>query len=113
MNQEIKQKWIDALRSGDYKQTNGRLRQDDKFCCLGVLCNILFPNYWRFTQSGWTHGACEYVLPSEVIEAAELSDNNPTITGYSMPDEDDSSLAWYNDAGMTFEQIAEMIEKNL
>ena len=39
------QKWVDALRSGEYKQTRGALRGDDegnepKFCCLGVACDL-------------------------------------------------------------------------
>ena len=34
------QKLVDALRSRKYKQGVGRLRIDDKFCCLGVACDI-------------------------------------------------------------------------
>ena len=38
---EIKQLWLAALRSGDYKQTTGFLREaDNSMCCLGVLCNL-------------------------------------------------------------------------
>lgn len=41
MNQEIKKRWVAALRSGDYKQGTGALRNaDNKFCCLGVLCDL-------------------------------------------------------------------------
>lgn len=41
MNQEIKARWVDALRSGDYEQGTGTLRnRDDKFCCLGVLMDL-------------------------------------------------------------------------
>lgn len=33
--------WIEALRSGKYKQGTGRLRSnDDCYCCLGVLCEV-------------------------------------------------------------------------
>lgn len=35
--------WIEALRSGKYKQTQGRLERDNKFCCLGVACEVLIP----------------------------------------------------------------------
>lgn len=45
MTPELKAKWIAALRSGEYKQTRGRLlrnwRGEDRFCCLGVLCEIM------------------------------------------------------------------------
>jgi hypothetical protein len=56
MKKEIKKKWIDALRSGEYKQTRGRLRFDDCYCALGVLADIVvkeqkldengLPYYW-------------------------------------------------------------------
>jgi fatty acid-binding protein DegV len=37
MDKDIKAKWLEALRSGRYRQGEGALRVDDKFCCLGVL----------------------------------------------------------------------------
>lgn len=40
MNQEVKAKWLAALRSGQYKQGPGYLRRNDQFCCLGVLCDL-------------------------------------------------------------------------
>jgi hypothetical protein len=39
MNTELKNKWVTALRSGEYKQgTEKLLNQDGSRCCLGVLC---------------------------------------------------------------------------
>lgn len=47
MNQEIKARWVEALRSGEYAQTQGSLQRvvakpgrAAGFCCLGVLCDI-------------------------------------------------------------------------
>lgn len=42
MEPELKKKWVDALRSGEYKQgrTYLRRRKDNTFCCLGVLCEV-------------------------------------------------------------------------
>ncbi len=40
MNNEVKQKLTEALRSGKYQQTRMRLRDEDGFCCLGVLCDL-------------------------------------------------------------------------
>lgn len=46
----VLRKWVEALRSGKYKQTHGRLKRrifvrDNQFevayCALGVLCHIL------------------------------------------------------------------------
>jgi len=40
MKSEIKQLWIDALRSGDYEQGVGNLHQVGEYCCLGVLMDL-------------------------------------------------------------------------
>lgn len=46
MKQEIKDKWVAALRSGDYRQTHGKLAKQLSptepmgHCCLGVLCEL-------------------------------------------------------------------------
>lgn len=46
MDPEIKAKWLDALRSGDYTQGRSFLavKNEDTdqfdFCCLGVLCDL-------------------------------------------------------------------------
>jgi hypothetical protein len=42
---EVKEKWVAALRSGEYQQTKSYLHlveEDgvDRFCCLGVLCDL-------------------------------------------------------------------------
>ena len=36
------QKWVEALRSGEYKQGVGCLydSRHDKYCCLGVACKV-------------------------------------------------------------------------
>lgn len=37
MDPEIKTKWLEALRSGRYKQAQRTLSKDaDTYCCLGV-----------------------------------------------------------------------------
>ena len=50
MTNEEKQAWIAALRSGSYLQGKGCLRRDDKFCCLGVLCEIRPNVVWNEPQ---------------------------------------------------------------
>jgi hypothetical protein len=39
---EFAEKWIAALRSGQYKQTTDRLKAKDEcaYCCIGVACVI-------------------------------------------------------------------------
>jgi len=41
MNKNISRQWTAALRSGEYKQGQGMLRNDGgDYCCLGVLCDL-------------------------------------------------------------------------
>jgi len=37
INQLLKDKWIEALRSGEYEQSRGGLHEEDGHCVLGVL----------------------------------------------------------------------------
>lgn len=39
---DFKKKWVEALRSGEYKQGSNRLYSyyDNSYCCLGVACRI-------------------------------------------------------------------------
>lgn len=45
--------WAEALRSGDYKQGTDTLfnRDNNTYCCLGVLCNVGIPKYSPSYQS--------------------------------------------------------------
>lgn len=117
MNAEIKQKWIKALQSGEFFQTTGVLREtDNKYCCLGVLCEL----YARETNVGWAYdsdnGDYDFLhhrasLPDDVLYWAGLEDE----FGWSGVRENGSrfNLAHLNDGGTTFPEIAEVIEKNL
>ena len=40
MKKRVKKLWVEALRSGGYKQGRKRLRYGDTYCCLGVLCDL-------------------------------------------------------------------------
>ena len=42
MNNNLRKRWVAALRSGEYEQGKERLRSGgDEYCCLGVLCDIV------------------------------------------------------------------------
>ena len=38
---ELRERWIKALRSDKYEQTQSRLRDAHGYCCLGVLCDVI------------------------------------------------------------------------
>jgi hypothetical protein len=128
MNPEVKAKWLEALRSGEYKQTRHTLRScTDGFCCLGVLSDI----YRKEVGGSWQLGHdgddtvysivnknqddCATVeLPDCIKHWAEVDACNPQV---HLKKEDDSfgfvSLATLNDEGKTFNEIADLIEKQL
>jgi hypothetical protein len=111
MNPQIKQKWVDALRSGDYQQGQCYLRTNSGFCCLGVLCDL----YGKENNVEWQHNEVvgyfyenhSFSLPSSVLEWAGLEYCNPRV------DDETNSLAGLNDKGSTFIEIANLIEEQL
>jgi hypothetical protein len=127
MKTEIKEKWVNALRSGEYEQGQGVLRSSDKFCCLGVLCDlylneVLDPDsYWQTDEFGKTWFTSfdrergedydvEEFLPDVVIEWSELTNSDPEVID---KDECNSTISRLNDTDYTFMQIATIIEKQL
>ncbi len=109
MNPEIKAAWLEALRSGRYKQGRGSLRENDEYCCLGVLCDIVPKAEWNGDEVcyGPEH---EYgILPTTL--ATELGiDEDPRV----IIDEEETSLSAVNDCGSyDFTQIADLIEEQL
>ncbi len=109
MNQELKSKWLEALRSGRYDQGTGSLRVKlpddgiDRYCCLGVLCDITNSSLWdkRIGPGRMTFEGSFNYLPQWVRDHAGVSDAVQ------------ANLSKMNDGGQTFEQIADYIEDNL
>ena len=120
MKPEIKKKWVAALRSGKYNQTKDHLRDENGYCCLGVLCEIAAKEGVCKLELKEMLGSSYIVhqyddasltLPSKVIEWAGLESSNPIITRTSG---EDSSLSGLNDElGYNFNQIADIIEEQL
>lgn len=121
MHQEIAKKWAEELRSGRYKQGVGYLRKGDKYCCLGVLCEIMDPKMARLAVSA-KHGVDAYlyngnfeVLPDTVMGWAGMKTSNGGFKGKSSFNTDvayGGCLASRNDAGVLFSEIADLIDAN-
>jgi hypothetical protein len=112
MNPQIKQKWVDALRSGEYQQGQCYLRTNSGFCCLGVLCDLYGKENnveWNLANNGHNYKFQEFesYLPSSVMKWADLEYCNPPVN------DEESTLVRLNDSGSTFEQIADVIEHQL
>lgn len=110
MNPKVKKLWIEALRSGKYKQGIKRLRTvKNRYCCLGVLCDLYAKEHgkrWsRDTMGEWVLGMERDYPPDSVIEWAGTKHIGKKIAG--------RDLAEHNDTGKTFLEIADLIEKHL
>lgn len=95
----LKKKWLEALRGGQFKQGNGRLRSGDKYCCLGVLCEISKTGGWE--EEHWVDGnsASKTMPPGYIIEQVGIEHEQALF------------LAGMNDSGNSFRTIADRIEE--
>ena len=107
MNKEVKEKWLEALRSGEYKQGRGALRnKDDEYCCLGVLCDVVKGSdgvqmSWADDGNLWTLGSFIGYPPPRVMYLADLNSGQVL-----------QLITRNDDWGNTFEEIADYIEEN-
>lgn len=120
MKQKIKKLWVDALRSGEYKQGKSVLCSEDKYCCLGVLCELAYNdniiNKEKGVHASYPNEVCYYdneshLLPASVMKWAGLHDRAVSIRGNNMTTT--GSLSGYNDNDWTFDALADLIEEKL
>lgn len=105
MNQKAKKKWIEALRSGKYKQGKRLLRSlNDEFCCLGVACEVFAPETAVQFSSRWEYDGSDALLPQIVQDILGLRYSD----GYF--EDCGPSLTTMNDRGDTFAEIAYFLE---
>lgn len=127
MNPEIKKRWVEELRSGDYVQGQVSLKacstEDDtgicRYCCLGVLCQIYADANkvdWdlprlneRTGKTVFTLLGHESGLPDAVLEWAGLSPEDALVaisSSLCLSDLNDSHCK-------SFREIADVIEDTL
>ena len=109
MKEDIKEKWIKALRSGDYEQGRNFLRTAaDGYCCLGVLCDQL-NGQWELDNAK----NCYAFFSSHGDDPEELYLPYNLQEAIGVPIDDEMSLAGMNDDSVPFNEIADWIEENL
>lgn len=102
MNRELMEKWVAALRSGEYTQGAEYLCQYDEdgnavaFCCLGVLQNIE-PRIKQVVDSD------EELLDEDLLKKFLGVNRNDGFL--------QATYAGWNDTGMPFPKIADRLEK--
>lgn len=119
MRIDIAQQWADRLQNGGYAQGKGKLRRaeegaPDKYCCLGVLCElaveqgIIEPAEINSYVGNYAYSSemRSVSLPAEVQEWSGLG-SEMGMLATQVGDEND--LASLNDGGFSFAQIAKII----
>lgn len=131
MTPELKQKWIDALESGNYQQCRGRLHDGKGYCCLGVLCVVagapfckdddFFDDFYAFYYPHPLHGV--HIHDTDSLLNAE------GLAAFGLTREQQDDLTCHNDgrpAGLdsygnhypavqqkSFAEIAQIIRETL
>lgn len=112
MEQGMKSQWVEALRSGKYKQCQGQLCDGTGYCCLGVLIDVATPGSWIVDYDSLSkgiengiYGNTEDFMPEPKLFDAMLGVANEVINY--------ERLAGMNDNGSNFSEIADYIEENL
>lgn len=131
MNEKLKKKWVAALRSGDYQQGTGSLKKretvwseekqhfvyvsdSEKYCCLGVLCELLPKGRGEFDPKGnyfTFHPTAQQKRGSET-NSGELEEAALNYVGLTF--EQQEKLIYFNDdKKWSFKQIAAYVERYL
>ncbi len=111
-------KWVKALRSGKYKQTQKHLQDQRGHCCLGVACEIFIP---KGEQLRIQVGPNQFVLGGEVPESQAaapewlktVSDDFYRIAGIELIQLNDGVTNAIRELGpieFTFDEIADLLE---
>jgi hypothetical protein len=103
MKAKWKDLWIRALRGGKFKQGRCALRSlNDKYCCLGVLCDLVASHSWERTEGMYTHKNNTWIPALSVLKTVGLPPPQINI------------LVIMNDGKKrSFKSIANYIEKHL
>jgi hypothetical protein len=107
VDNKINQRWVKALRSGKYPQTDGALRRENSFCCLGVLCDVLGA-IW-LPDKGLPKFANRFM--TDRGEQTQLSFER--LNELVLDEKQQAKLINMNDNGISFDEIAGYIEENL
>ena len=125
MNGPIRNEWVQALRSGEYRQGHTWLcisrRGRERFTALGVLGDILVDGWWERGRGGvmwlqraeprggrWRVARSDgYELSSSILLLRE------DIDSAGLRYEEMLEVGCMNNSGKTFLEIADWLESNL
>jgi hypothetical protein len=113
--------WVAALRSGEYKQTEGHLADADgahgsnpnRHCCLGVACEVYIADQKLDRTGFWVTHDGDTELPPDVRDFFGLPTDNPDLEFETEDGEVDYDSASELNDGLKwpFPRIADAIER--
>jgi hypothetical protein len=112
MKKDLRDRWVAALRSGEYLQGHGRLRNTPdmatvEMCCLGVLCDVVDPHAWTFSDE-WTHEE------EGIVHTLEDALDATALARVGLDEEIQKELIHLNDdEHASFTEIASVIERQV
>jgi hypothetical protein len=122
MDKRIKKLWINALRSGEFKQGRGFLEKNGCYCALGVLSALALVEgictYEEINGLG-TFDKRKINLSFNIMKWADIAQDNER---YLIPSEHGvivkfqgkvTTIMELNDKGMSFKRLATIIERHL
>lgn len=115
---EYRKKWLEGLRSGNFKQGYGCLKYGDSYCCLAVACEVLKDDLKIDVTRDFDSITTEYngesvALPEAVQKALGISNFGRFKREININSNRYESLSQLNDQGYhDFKDIADIIEVN-
>lgn len=119
--------WLEALRSGKFRQARGQLKsRNGSYCCLGVLCEVAeVPKVYEYgeyqygdTNSSDYRAASSTSLPLQAMEWLGVTHDTPRLAQpvlikdkYGDEHEEDNLIELNDTYKWSFEQIADAVEK--
>jgi hypothetical protein len=125
MNQQVKEKWTAALRSGDYRQGTHALRKtlpdgSQQHCCYGVLCELAVkegvipdpkPYVFDTSRAAFESLGVHYGVTSTLPRAVEIWADLESFQEAKIGDEITNLMKHNDDHNATFAQIADAVEQ--
>lgn len=117
MDPEVKTLWLQALKSGNYKQTVGALNNSSGYCCLGVLCDVAVKQNLAEWESAWAHRGLSKGIRDQHPNRGEYVFTSmlpPKIDVWAgIPEFKCGALIQINDHSDDFTDAIKYIEENL
>lgn len=120
MDKDVKKRWVDALRSGEYKQGRGALCYEEEssdgessefyFCCLGVLIDVELYGDWETREVlNFSEKKTLWTFNENILTLGESQGRR-----FGLTNDQEDYLTQLNDyISKSFDYIADWIDMNI